>query len=456
MAWTVPPMPDELKAQLMRRQNPMAQTAPVPPATGATPMVPYGPQPTPETLAVNRAIEGGQPARTDVRPPPGVPIFTRPSPSVQTGMQGSNAQDGAQLQAGQPSQPPTPPSDDPSISPVQPPPDVSSYLNPALSRMNDLMAKRAAVPAVDPNQVKPRWWERALAVALGATQLRNPENAANVADMVVHRRLYGAERARNLALQPIDEQIKSEREAFPLYTAAGEAAYRQAELGSRANTENRERYTARTNNEYKTKWNDIREQRNNETAAENEAKNKQQEGVLAERERHDQETEGLRGQLNDVRDRLATVQENKPGPGEKRGTPGQFAGAEVKKNQAIQKAHAAFVKATSDLDPNDRKDTTRRAFQEAHDDYEEATQDAQNAYEQELTSLGGVAQHSDTSQWRGNSKAQPSPGTQAGAEKVNELGGRKVGDVGVVRGQRVRITNIYKNGKFDYEPVTAQ
>src|SRR4029077_164365 len=112
--------------------------------------------------------------------------------------------------------------DDPSISPVSKPPDISSYLNPALSRMNELMAKRAAVPSVDPNQVKPKWWERALGVALGATQLRNPENAANVADMVVHRRLYGAERNRNLALQPIDQQIAAEREAFPLYPAAGE------------------------------------------------------------------------------------------------------------------------------------------------------------------------------------------------------------------------------------------
>jgi hypothetical protein len=40
-------------------------------------------------------------------------------------------------------------------------------------------------------------------------------------------------------------------------------------------------------------------------------------------------------------------------------------------------------------------------------------------------------------------------------EKVNELRGRRVGDIGVVRGERVRITAIYKNGKFDYEFLTS-
>lgn len=434
MPWTMPPMPEELKAQLMRRQSPMGPA-------GAMPQAPYGPQPTPQTVAQNRMEEGGQPTASiqpgpsNLTPGPGVPIYRTPPPQTTS-------------QPGSPGTPP--PSDDPSVNPVGKPPDISSYLNPALARMNDLLTKRAAVPAIDPNQVKPRWWERALGVVLGATQLRNPENAGPLADSVVHRRLYGAERARNLVLQPLDQQIAAERESFPLYTAAGEAAYRQAELGQNANRENRERYTARTGNEYKTKWNDIREQRTNEQAAQNDAKNQQAKDALSERERHDQETEDLRGKLNDVRDRLATVQENKPAKGTQ-GTPSQFAGLEVKKQQALGKAHSEYQKTVSGLAPNDLEGHTQAA-----QDLQEAQQQAQDAYEQEIISLGGTAQHSDTSQWKGGSKAQPSPAAQAGGEKVNELGGRKVGDVGVVRGQRVKITNIYKNGKFDYEPVTAQ
>src|SRR5205823_1139212 len=157
------------------------------PPTG--PMPGYGPQPTPQTVAQNRAVEG-------------MPVAA-PAAAIQP--------------TAQPQKPAPAPTDDPAIAPVEKPPDVSSYLNPALSRMSDLMAKRAAVPAIDPQQTKPRLWERLAGIALGATQLKNPENAGAVADSVVHRRLYGAERQRNLALQPIDEQIKSEREAFPLY-----------------------------------------------------------------------------------------------------------------------------------------------------------------------------------------------------------------------------------------------
>lgn len=40
-------------------------------------------------------------------------------------------------------------------------------------------------------------------------------------------------------------------------------------------------------------------------------------------------------------------------------------------------------------------------------------------------------------------------------EKVAELGGHRVGDIGVIRGQRVRIMAIYKNGKFDYELLAS-
>jgi hypothetical protein len=331
---------------------------------------------------------------------------------------------------------------------VQPPPDVSSYLTPAIQRMNDLMTKWAAVPAVDPSQVKPRWWERALGVALGATQLRNPENAGNVASEVVNRRLVGAERNRNLALQPIDQQIAAEREAFPLYTAAGEAAYRQAQLGLDTNRENRERYTAKTNAGYKSDWNQIRQQSADDRQKANEDRIQQQKDAFEERERRDRETNEQRQQLNDIRDRLATKKE--AGSGTKQGTPGQFAGLEVKKQQALGKAHSDYQKAVSALAPDDVE-----GHKQAEQDLLDSQQQAQDAYEQEITSLGGTAQHFD---YRSQGKTPPGkPATTQGeAEKVNELGGHKVGDVGVVRGQRVRITNIYKNGKFDYEPVTAQ
>jgi len=50
----------------------------------------------------------------------------------------------------------------------------------------------------------------------------------------------------------------------------------------------------------------------------------------------------------------------------------------------------------------------------------------------------------------GSKSSRDVPNREAG-ERVNDLGGRCVGDIGVVHGQRVRITAIYRNGKFDYE-----
>jgi hypothetical protein len=313
--------------------------------------------------------------------------------------------------------------------------------------MNDLMAKRAAVPAVDPNQVKPKWWERALGVALGATQLKNPENAGAVASQVVNRRLIGAERSRDLALQPIDQQIASEREAFPLYTAAGEAAYRQAQLGVDTNRENRERFTAKSNAGYKSDWNEIRQQRTDDQQKAAEDRAQQQKDALAERERRDKETNDQRQQLNDIRDRLATKKEEAPTT--KLGTPGQFSGLEVKKQQALSKAHSDYQKAVTGLEPTDAE-----GHKQAASDLAEAQQQAQDAYEQEIISLGGTAQHFDYGS-QGKVRPDNTASNPGAGEKVNELGGRKVGDVGVVRGQRVKITNIYKNGKFDYEPATG-
>ncbi len=223
------------------------------------------------------------------------------------------------------------------------------------------------------------------------------------------------------------------------------------------NRENRERYTAKQNAGYKSDWNEIRQQRTQDQATAATDKIDQAQKALTEREQHDK-------QVNDLGDRLRTVEEqrlkdkeNNPA-GEKRGTPGQFSGADTKKAQAIAKAHNEYNKATANL-PKDQKtawtDEQLDTLKAAKDDYDQANQDAQDAYENEIVSLGGTAQHFDYAS-QGKAHMDNSAPNPTAAEKVNELGGRKVGDVGVVRGQRVRITNIYKSGKFDYEPVTAQ
>lgn len=456
MPWTVPPMPDDLKAQLMRRQNPMVPVTGAPPdqvgITGVQPRssdllyrgaipsstptpipnanlqsapqikplssLPYGPQPTPQTVAANQAVEGGgQPA--------------------------------AQPQAQPAAKPAPPPTDDPAIAPVGQPPDVSSYLNPALSRMSDLMAKRAAVPAIDPQKTKPKLWERLAGIALGATQLKNPENAGAVADQVVHRGLYGAERQRNLALQPIDQQIAAEKESFPLYTAAGEAAYRQAELGQGANRENRERFSAKRLADSRDTQNDVREQRETERESNDNERNKTAQDRLREKEDTDQQLRNMQDRIATLREQGLKDKEDKPNT-PKPGTPGQFAGLEVKKQQALGKAHSEYQKAVGALAPTDLE-----GHNQALQDLNDAKQQAQDAYEQEITSLGGTAQHFDYgSQKKGGAKEQPAPDA-AVPKAPTTVGKYKIGDeVPLKGGKRVKITAIHPDGKtFDYEPV---
>lgn len=321
MSWTMPQPPDQL-INLLRRQSPMAPAGAAPPsaqppATPAGPL-PYGPQPTPQTVASNQQIEGGG--------QPSTPAAQPQSPA-------------------QPATPSPAPSDDPAISGQPKTPDLTSYLNPAMARMNDLMAKRAAVPAVDPNQVKPKLWERLLGVALGATQLKNPENAGAVAGQVVNRRLIGAERARNLALEPIDEQIKAEREAFPLYTAAGEAAYRQGELGQgqqRIGEEVRAHKATEANEQTRTQQEQDRIQTEKDSLA---ARIAQGNATLDEEKRyHNMESGHQAAQLRLGQDQLQWQQEKLPKITDSQ----ELMKAEHDQTAALDKQEAEDAKAIDD------------------------------------------------------------------------------------------------------------
>jgi hypothetical protein len=467
MAWTMPAPPDQL-IQLLRRRSPMAPAGALPPPGSAPPpQMAFGPQPTPQTVAQNQ------------------PPIAQPQPVQQA-----------------PAMPP--PSDNPDLSPVKAP-DLSAYAGPLMEyqkQQADLNARRKAVPDIDPNQTKPKLWERLLGIALGATQLRNPENAGAVAGQVVNRRKIGAEDARNEALRPINEQQDALDKQLPFITAAQRAAYEQAELGQRTDTENTSRWSANRLAKSRDTQNDEREKRINETAAQNEAKNKQAQDVLTQREQNDRDR-------NTLTDRLRSLEEDRrANTTVRQGTPGQFSGVDAKREQANATAHTAYNKATADLPKSKTVEWTPAqldTLRAAKDDYDEAEQSAQNAWENEVRSLGGTTPHSELAsqgtpntpapvtmnQRRGGYSGSPEepkeqakpvasaptaggtaqhfdyasqrkvrPGNTApnpgAGEKVNELGGRKVGDIGVVRGQRVRITAIYKNGKFDYEPVTAQ
>ena len=126
-------------------------------------------------------------------------------------------------------------------------PDLGSYLNPALNQYkSDLAGYQQADVAnrIDPQKVKPRLWERLAGFALGATQLKNPENAGAVAGEVVGRRRAGAELARSTALAPWTQRLEQDKAGVPLAESAARTAYEQGELGLKTAAENRERFSA--------------------------------------------------------------------------------------------------------------------------------------------------------------------------------------------------------------------
>lgn len=259
----VPQMPPELVQALRMKAN----MSGLPPAN---PGAPIGPPVIPATIAQNNVAGLGPQPPAGMPPTPSQPP---PAPPIQSGA-------AAQPKASLPQ-----PTDDPTmVKPVQAP-DVSSYITPALKQMQDLMTKRQAVEdanKIDPNAVKPRWWERALGVALGATQLKNPENAGAVASNVVNRRLNYAQQQRDLALKPIDAQIAAQKETLPLYTAAGEAVANQGRLDLEASGQNETQRSNRANEALNSTKNQIAQFRANSTAENYQTRAAELEEKLAE------------------------------------------------------------------------------------------------------------------------------------------------------------------------------
>lgn len=279
-------------------------------------------------------------------------------------------------------------------------PDLGSYLNPALKQyQSDLSGYQQADQAnrIDPRQVKPRLWERLAGFGLGMTQLKDPQNAGAVAGEVVNRRREGAEQARSAALAPWTQRLEQDKAGVPLAESAARTAYEQGELGLRNAAENRERFTAQSNAAAKDELNSIRDEWNKDRSAQAEAR-------LNELEKKNKDNLEMQRQILDLKRDMLDYKMSQAG---NKGKPGQFAGAESKKAAALQKAKTAYDKETdaAGSDPVARKT--------ADDNFKQAEQDAQDAYEAEVNALGGEASHQNVESWRSQS-SQPA-GAQAAA-----------------------------------------
>jgi hypothetical protein len=389
----VPPMPAELMAAL-RRANPGAAgpvgpvTAPgvIPPGTaalntrGPLPMATaQPPAPAAQPQPSNEPIRMG-PGGVNLAPkgPPGVGASGIPFSPMPTGTKVPQVTDD-----------PAVPKSGPASSPMgamPQTPNLGSYLNPALRQyQSDLSGYQKADEGnrIDPNAVQPKWWERLIAFGLGATQIKDPQNAGNVASEVVNRRRDLAEQRRSTALAPWTQRLQQDKEGLPLAEAQERTGKDQAELDLNAAKEGRERFTAQSNADAKDELNTIRDEWNKDRSAQAEARLNE----LAEKNKDNLE---LQRQVLDLkRDML----DYKMSQGSK-AKPGQSVAIESKKAAALAKAKTAYDKATdlAGSDPEARK--------AADDNFKQAQQDAQDAYEAEINAAGGEATHQDVSSWR--------------------------------------------------------
>lgn len=382
----LPPYRDQLSTLFANLANPNATTAPAPGVSAPAPAPP--------------------------------PVAAAPAPPIQQA----------------PAAPVAAPSDDPAITSGRQNLDQSSAaLQDAIKTYQGTQAKIAAVPPVDYNAKKPSPWSRLLGGIVGtaAGYGGGPQVAQQVARGVTYRTLNQADIERQRQLDPLFQQLQSEREGIPMYQAANEGAWRQFQGGLDASRENRLKQADDNTIGSKLPTKEIGPDGQAHyyqiTKGGQKVEVETPKSVLDDQRKRDEDSNtpatGARPEPDPTSkgayriktksgdyipytfksvdeaalagDKTGTAlfnREHQPRETdkEKRGTPNQFAGVEVKKQQALTSAEHAYKKALTDLAPNDAD-----GQKEALDELNGAKQRAQDAYEQELQSLGGTASHVD-------------------------------------------------------------
>ena len=133
---------------------------------------------------------------------------------------------------------------------------------------------------------------------------------------------------------------------------------------------------------------------------------------------------------------------------------GQFAAATVRKNTGFRNLQNKyeFLPATGEYRDKKTYDTI------SPDEFTQRKQAIQDQYEQEVADLtGNVPQHVDIPAGDAQPKSQrgaiPSPKSSPAPATPAAQGARKVGDIVNVKGQRIKITAILPNGKYQGVPA---
>lgn len=359
-------------------------------------------------------------------------------------------------------------SDDPGITgmPALPtPPDISkSPVVPVTDQYQSDLAKRAAFgPGPSPQDYKPSIGRRisgglvgALSGGLASLAGEAPKDAVATGtatgSRVTNRAFNNAQGTYQRGTSALDKQLEAERGGFPIAEAAGKLPQEDFANKMGVAKETREQFTATSNSEYKDAIASIRDEvaKGNIEKAQNQID--QQQKNLEEKKQHNAEWYEMQHKLLDLRQQVETNKEANGG----KTKASTSVGIESKKAAALDKAKRQYDKDTETAgnDPELRK--------QADQNFKEAQQDAQDAYEAEIAAGGGTPQHSSWPTSKpGADKSQPAAQPSTPANKptpVKELKGHKVGDTvsfktGSLKGKPVKITALYSDGSFDHTPA---
>lgn len=440
MPWMMPQMPPELLKVLGNGATPTGNVPPVA-APGVAPAPAYGP---PKPPAPAPPIQMG---------PGGVnlaPKDPNPPPFVNQG-NGSMAlpQDVMRSSLGPTQQKPAS-SDDPGITGQLPtPPDITqSPVAGAYKRYSDLAAQRESIQPPNRADFKPTWKDR----LLGGTVALLSGNAKAGADLTT-RKFRNASSDFNDKTGNLDKQLEIERGGLAAAKDVGELPQRDFENKIHVTREGRERATGEARiGEEKARAARLQDQIDN--PPHREPKNADEALSAASAETDPQEKARLIKLASDLHTQeIDRVKSARPPREEKTASKTASVGIENKKAQALSAAKRQYDKETENAgnDPDLRK--------QADDNFKQAQQDAQDAYEAEIAANGGTPSHQDTSTWRG---ATPPPAAKPGQTAAQPAAAKpasgkatpKVGDVRTVKGgKKVRITKVFGDGTFNADPA---
>jgi len=427
--WGMPPLPPELLRVM--GPNPVQPTGNVAPPNGALAQ-PYGPPRIPPPAPIRMGPGGVNLAPKDPNPAPFLNQTTGTMEPLPTGSFSPAAKA----------------SDDPGInSPMPTPPDQSnSPVMGAYKRFQDLTQQREALQPPTRADYKPNWKDRLKGGLIGGIVGLGGGAAlgTRVGSGITERKFNNAQSDYESKSGALDKAIENERGGFGAAEAVGKIPQQDFENKMKVRGEQRQESRDTANEQYKSDLNNVRQSIADQKHEDAMNKLDQLQKQLDQKTGNDKDKLDLQRQLLELRRDALDAREGKA----KSNT--TSVNIESKKAAALQKAKTQFDKEMANAPDEESK-------KQAQDNYSQAQQEAQDAYEAEIQANGGTANHQDVSTWQGKPAAaappaaKPGPSTPPAPTKSGKQP-PKVGDPVTLKGGKTgKVTKLYPDGTFDVQ-----